>query len=73
MLGSYRHRKHAFWSRLNENRSARFAVVVYFFLARERADLSYFKPVLSDSKTHVYGVNYALLLIAAATDHFERT
>ena len=55
---AYWHRKHAFWSRFNENRSARFAVVVYFFLARERADLSYFNPVLSDSKTHVYGVNW---------------
>ena len=52
-----RHRKHALWSRSNENRSAGFAIVVYFFLARERADLSYFKPVLSDSKTHVCGVN----------------
>ena len=30
-----RHRKHALWSRSNENRSAGFAIVVYFFLARE--------------------------------------
>ena len=39
------------------NRSAVFAIVAYFFLAREPADLSYLKPVLSDSKTHVCGVN----------------
>ena len=54
--GNNRHRKLAFWSRSNENRSARFSGVVYFFLTRKREDLTYFKPVLSDPQMHVYEI-----------------
>ena len=52
------HRKHVFWRRSNKIRFARLAVVVYFFSQRKFTDLSFLKPVLSNSKMHVYGFNW---------------